>query len=136
MSDLPKRCPECGERYQWYEAECPECRVALVQMTAEEAGNPGAPAEPFAMLAEATDHSGDPAVRLEDKETHQHIGDITDEQLDFLLTHLEQESAADRDFYIDSATIDLLAERGGAPALIELLRKALAGREGMDVAWR
>lgn len=197
MPDPPKKCPECGERYEWYEAECPECRVALVPMTAEEAGDPeieivpvfrtsdpnvmalarialdaegiqydvysdqvvfvaedaaqkakeilvdltagstGTPAagEPLAILADATGHSGELTVRLEDQQTRQHLGDITDAQLDFLLTHLELESSDDRDFYVDGPTIDLLADRGGDPALIELLRKALAGGEGIDIAW-
>ena len=27
---MDKICPNCGERYKWYEAECPNCHVALV----------------------------------------------------------------------------------------------------------
>jgi hypothetical protein len=212
MPDHPKQCPECGERYQWYEAECTECHVALVddpsapsgipdvgiasvfqtddpgllplakmaletegieyqvanepsvgigpqaasyrqakgaseifvaedvadrarQILADlEAGGAVTPAAPVPAPAAPADRDGDLTVRLEDQDTHQHIGDITDGQLDFLLTNLEQESPADWDFYVDAATIDLLAERGGDATLIEMLRHALGVREGMDVA--
>jgi hypothetical protein len=27
---MDKICPNCGERYKWYDAECPNCHVALV----------------------------------------------------------------------------------------------------------
>lgn len=33
---MDKVCPNCGERYQWYEAECPNCHVALVDAPDEQ----------------------------------------------------------------------------------------------------
>ena len=34
---MDKICPNCGERYKWYEAECPNCHVALVDTPDEQA---------------------------------------------------------------------------------------------------
>jgi processive 1,2-diacylglycerol beta-glucosyltransferase len=33
---MAKICPNCGERYKWYEAECPNCHVALVDAPDEQ----------------------------------------------------------------------------------------------------
>ena len=33
---MVKVCPNCGERYKWYEAECPNCHVALVDAPEEQ----------------------------------------------------------------------------------------------------
>jgi len=33
---MDKACPNCGERYKWYEAECPNCHVALVDAPDEQ----------------------------------------------------------------------------------------------------
>ena len=33
---MDKVCPNCGERYKWYEAECPNCHVALVDAPDEQ----------------------------------------------------------------------------------------------------
>lgn len=33
---MDKVCPNCGERYKWYESECPDCHVALVDAPDEQ----------------------------------------------------------------------------------------------------
>jgi processive 1,2-diacylglycerol beta-glucosyltransferase len=63
------------------------------------------------------------------------LGAISEEQLQFLIDSLEEESAIDQDYYIDSATVDMLEEDGADPQLVGLLRKALADREGIEVRW-
>ena len=74
-------------------------------------------------------------IQLRDAERNSLIGTITEEQLHFLIDELEEESAEDRDYYFSADTIDMLAEDGGDPQLVSLLRGALAGREGFDVRW-
>ena len=74
-------------------------------------------------------------IRLHDAERGTPLGTITEEQLQFLMDELEEESAEDRDYYISGDTIDMLEEDGADPALVSLLRGALAGREGLDVRW-
>ena len=74
-------------------------------------------------------------IRLHDAERNTPIGTITEDQLQFLVDELEEESAEDRDYYISADTIDMLEEDGADSQLVSLLRTALAGREGMDVRW-
>jgi processive 1,2-diacylglycerol beta-glucosyltransferase len=33
---MDKVCPECGQRYKWYESECPDCQVTLVDAPDEQ----------------------------------------------------------------------------------------------------
>ena|SRR5690348_303953 len=89
-------------------------------------------AVPFRRRAPA----GPANVQLIDQASGALLGRVTDDQLQFLIDQLEEESDEDRDYYIDAATIDLLESRGGDAALIELLRRALGSRAGMDVEWR
>ncbi|MEZ4365072.1 MAG: hypothetical protein R2939_02150 [Kofleriaceae bacterium] len=65
----------------------------------------------------------------------QPIGTITDEQLAFLVEQLEEEHEEDRDYYIDRATLELMADNGGDPELLAMLEKALGDDDEMDVAW-
>jgi hypothetical protein len=74
-------------------------------------------------------------IRLHDAERGTPLGSITEEQLQFLIDELEEDSSTDRDYYIDAATVDMLEADGADPALVALLRTALAGRDGMDVRW-
>jgi hypothetical protein len=63
------------------------------------------------------------------------IGEISDDQLEFLVEQLEEEDDADEDYYLDLETIDLLEEAGADDALIMLLRRALGSSEAIDVRW-
>jgi len=74
-------------------------------------------------------------VQLFDTETDKPIGTITEEQLQFLIDELEEESESDQDYYVDAATIEMLEADAGDPALVTLLRSALGTREGMEVRW-
>jgi len=68
-----------------------------------------------------------------DKETE--IGQITDEQLAFLVAQLEEEHDEDQDYYIDRDTLELLSDNNIDPELLALLEKALGDDESMDIAW-
>ena len=74
-------------------------------------------------------------VQLYDAERGTRLGAISDQQLQFLIDSLEEESTTDKDYYLTSDTIDMLEEDGADGELVSLLRQALAGREGMDVRW-
>lgn len=74
-------------------------------------------------------------IKLQDKETGAALGAISEEELQFLIDSLEEESAQDTDYYINAATIDMLEEDEAPASLLQLLRTALAGREGFDVQW-
>lgn len=74
-------------------------------------------------------------VTLMDTGNGKLVGRITDTQLQFLVDELEEESSADRDYYIDAATIDVLAGAGADADLIDVLRRAIASRDGVELRW-
>jgi len=74
-------------------------------------------------------------IELYDKVTQRHIGSITEADLKVLVGGLEQESAQDRDYYIDPATIDLLADGRATEHLVRLLREAVGGQPGVEIRW-
>jgi processive 1,2-diacylglycerol beta-glucosyltransferase len=72
---------------------------------------------------------------LRDKDTDREIGTITEAQLRFLQDQLEEETPDDRDYYLNAATLDALAEADGDPQLLALLRGAMGEREEMEIRW-
>ena len=74
-------------------------------------------------------------IELFNAETDQPLGMISDDDLQALADALEEESAADRDYYINVDTIDLLVGRASG-ALIDLLRSALGTSEGVEIRWQ
>lgn len=75
-------------------------------------------------------------IELYEVETGRSLGEISEAQLRQLFDLLEEESEADRDYWVDEPTLDLLAGRGSDASLVGRLRDALGGREGFDVGWR
>jgi processive 1,2-diacylglycerol beta-glucosyltransferase len=74
-------------------------------------------------------------VQLFDKQTGAAVGTLTDDQFQFLVDQLEEESSDDDDYYLNRTTVDLLEAEGADPALVQVLRRALGGREDMDLSW-
>jgi processive 1,2-diacylglycerol beta-glucosyltransferase len=74
-------------------------------------------------------------IDLRDKQTGGLIGSITDAQLQFLIEQLEEERAEDTDYWLDTDTLDMLTQRGADHALVDMLRRAMGDREGMEVQW-
>lgn len=71
-------------------------------------------------------------IRLDTGDT---IGDISDEQLAFLVEQLEEEHDEDQDYFIDRDTLDLLSDNGADPELIAMLEKAIGDDDSMNIAW-
>lgn len=72
-------------------------------------------------------------IQLYDEARGTHIGSVSEEQLQFLIDQLEEESTRDTDYYISAPTIDMLEENGADATLVRLLRDALGGRDGFDL---
>ena len=73
--------------------------------------------------------------RLIDKTTGATIGNITDEDMQFLVDELEEESSRDVDYFIDAATVEMLDSNGASPTMVTMLRLAVGSSEGIDVNW-
>ena len=74
-------------------------------------------------------------IELKNKDTSATIGEITEEQLDFLINMLEEEDSEDQDYWIDEMTLQYFQENGGDPALIKLLQDAIGESEGVEIEW-
>lgn len=74
-------------------------------------------------------------VELYNKASGAHLATITEAQLQFLVDQLEEESLDDRDYYLNTATLEMFAKQGADPELLALLRRALGDREELDIVW-
>ena len=72
-------------------------------------------------------------LTLYNEETGAKLGEITEEQLQFLEEQLVEEGAEDPDYFINQDTIDMLAQRGADQALIAMLRQAVGNGEGIEI---
>jgi hypothetical protein len=75
-------------------------------------------------------------IDLYNATTNMLIGSITEPDLRVLTGALEEESVQDRDYYIDAATIDLMADGSATDHLVRLLRAALGSEEGVEIRWQ
>lgn len=74
-------------------------------------------------------------IQLRDKETGSLLGSISEEDLQFLIDNLEEESEDDTDYYLNRVTLEMLKEKGGGQPLIDLLENALGDREDVEIEW-
>jgi hypothetical protein len=74
-------------------------------------------------------------VKLYNAATNEALGDITDEQLQFLVDQFEEESEDDQDYYINTATIDMLKDAGADASLLALLQRVLGSNGEGDIRW-
>jgi processive 1,2-diacylglycerol beta-glucosyltransferase len=63
------------------------------------------------------------------------VGEITEEQLDFLIDNLEEEWADDQDYYVNRAMVDMLETKGADRQLIQMLRDAMGENEELEFVW-
>jgi len=75
-------------------------------------------------------------IDLYDDATNQLVGSITEADLQVLVDALEEESLEDHDYYIDAATIDVVADGRASEHLVKVLRAALGAKEGVDLRWQ
>ena len=75
-------------------------------------------------------------IDLYNDTTGELIGQLTEADLQVLIDALEEESTEDRDYFIDAATIDVIADGRATEHLVALLRKALGSTEGVDIRWQ
>lgn len=74
-------------------------------------------------------------VYLYDKMTGELLGEITDDQLQYLIDQLEEESLEDKDYSITNMEIDYFESMGAEASLLRTLRQALGSHEEVVVQW-
>ena len=72
-------------------------------------------------------------VKLYDKETGKYLGRIEDEELQFLIDNMEEESSTDVDYYINKTTFNLLKEKGMSKNLTSLIQQAMGKNEEIEI---
>jgi hypothetical protein len=70
------------------------------------------------------------------KGTKDLLGSITEAELKYLVDSLEETSPEDHDYYVDRATLDLLADGRATDHLVHLLRKAVGAGDGIEIEWK
>jgi len=75
-------------------------------------------------------------IDLYNATANQLLGSITESDLKVLVDALEEEGLQDQDYYIDTATIDVVADGKATEHLVGLLRKAVGAGEGVDIRWQ
>ncbi len=74
-------------------------------------------------------------INLKEKVTNRLLGQITENQLQYLIDHLEEEGAEDQDYAITPLLLEYFEGLGADPTLISLLRVALGEREEIEIVW-
>ena len=74
-------------------------------------------------------------IELRVKGTSDLIGTITEEQMIVLAGEMEAESSTDRDYYLSRETLEMFEADGVDPTLVAMLRKAMGGREELEIEW-
>jgi hypothetical protein len=74
-------------------------------------------------------------IKIYSAESGQVVGEISEEQFAFMQAQLEEESSADRDYYLTKDTIAMLEEAGADAELAGVLRAAIGEGPGAEVRW-
>ncbi len=74
-------------------------------------------------------------ITLSNAATGATIGQITEEQLQFLMDQFEEEWPGDDDYYINQDTLDMLQAAGAPAELIAVLQSAITGSGEADIRW-
>ena len=72
-------------------------------------------------------------IKIYNSDTGELIGGINEEQMEFLIEQLEEETEEEESYYIDMATLDYLEVNGADEELLTLLHKALGEEEGVEI---
>lgn len=74
-------------------------------------------------------------VFIYNKTTSDLIGEIGEDDLQFLIDQMEEESMKDQDYSITNMEIDYFAENGASSELVDLLRKAIGDQPEVIILW-
>jgi hypothetical protein len=69
------------------------------------------------------------------KADHRYIGDISDEELQFLVDNLEEEGLEDTDYDLNRLTLEYLRGNGLSPRLAQLLEGALGDQDDTEIVY-
>ncbi len=74
-------------------------------------------------------------IELREKGSETRIGEVSDEQLQFLIDQLEEEDLEDHDYAITPMLLQMFEVEGADDSLVSLLREALGDRATIEIVW-
>jgi len=74
-------------------------------------------------------------IQLRDKDSGSVLGSVSEDDLQFLIDNLEEESDDDVDYYLNRSTLEIFKEKGASSELLSILENALGDREDMEIEW-
>ncbi len=74
-------------------------------------------------------------ITVTDARTGTVLGTLSEDQLQQLSDHLEEEWSGDQDYYINQATVEMLQAAGVSSETTNLLARAIAGTGEADIRW-
>jgi hypothetical protein len=74
-------------------------------------------------------------IKLSDKKNGAPLGTISEEDLQFLIDHLEEEWAEDTDYYLNRTTFEMLKNRGAGQSLLGIIEPIFKEREEVEIEW-
>ncbi len=74
-------------------------------------------------------------VKLYNKATGGYLGKIADEDLQFLIDNLEEESLTDTDYYINRTVFDSLKEKGMSEGPAKLIESAMGDADEAEIKY-
>jgi hypothetical protein len=74
-------------------------------------------------------------INLREKGTNKSLGQISEDQLQYLIDNLEEEWLEDQDYAITPLLLQVFEQQNADPGLVSLLRDALSGREMVEIVW-
>ena len=72
-------------------------------------------------------------VKLFEKSANRYLGEISDEELQFLIDNLVEESLTDVDYYINTTMLDNLKEKGMSENLAALIQTAMGVKTEIEI---
>jgi processive 1,2-diacylglycerol beta-glucosyltransferase len=74
-------------------------------------------------------------LKLYDDQSGALIGEVTEDDVQFLIDQLEEEYESDTAYYLSADTLAFLRESGASAELLAVLGRAIEGRADAEVRW-
>lgn len=74
-------------------------------------------------------------MKLYDDQSGMLLGEVTEDDVQFLIDQLEEEYDADVAYYLTPDTVAFLRDGGARPELLAVLDRALEGKSEAEVRW-
>ena len=73
--------------------------------------------------------------KLYEKSTNKFLGEISDEEVQFLRDYMEEEDLSDVDYYINKTIFNLLKEKGMSKNLTKIIEQAMGDKDEIEIRY-